>query len=323
MTPAGSAVTMPAMALLPRQFIDGVVAIGQRSEKGDCTWIATGFMFFIQTAESQNKPPAERMVWTYLVTNRHVLDGKNAVVLRFNPSSPGVPEDFDVALLDENGPIWTKHPDPDVDVAVMNVNAAFLVSRNLTLGTIERASGAWTLDEMQTNGVVEGDGVFLVGFPMGLMSPQMQYAIARSGCIARVRDIYDAKKGAFLIDASNFPGNSGGPVFVRPDAAALLGTKHFTHCMLIGVVHSYLPFQDVALSQHTGRPRIIFEENSGLALVDPVDRILETCALERARADQTLPTPSASGVDPGTTEPAAPEVEPGKLAREQSADGKE
>jgi hypothetical protein len=300
------------MALLPRGYIDGVVAIGQRSETGDCRWVATGFIFFVEAVLAQPNPLGQKAYWTYLVTNRHVLEGKDTVVLRFNPSSPGSPEDFDVALLDEHGPLWTKHPDSDVDVAAVNVNAIYLASRNLTLGAIERTHCAWTLEEMQQQGVVEGDGIFLIGFPMGLMSPQMQYAIARVGCVARIRDAYDAKKGAFLIDASNFPGNSGGPVFIRPDAGALLGTKLIGRCMLIGVVHSYLPYLDVARSEQTGRPRIIFEENSGLALVDPVDRIMEVCALERSRADKRPPTPPASNApDVETPEhPTPPGEEP-------------
>lgn len=45
---------------------------------------------------------------------------------------------------------------------------------------------------------------------------------------------------------------------------------------LIGIVKSYIPFQDVAISQQTKRPRVIFEENSGLANVETVDKILET-----------------------------------------------
>lgn len=39
---------------------------------------------------------------------------------------------------------------------------------------------------------------------------------------------------------------------------------------------SYLPYQEIAVSQQTGRPRMIFEENSGLGVVVPCDIINET-----------------------------------------------
>ena len=39
------------------------------------------------------------------------------------------------------------------------------------------------------------------------------------------------------------------------------------------MVSGYIPYQDVAVSQQTGRRRIIFEENSGLGKVVPYDAI--------------------------------------------------
>jgi hypothetical protein len=74
-----------------------------------------------------------------------------------------------------------------------------------------------------------------------------------------------------LIDALVFPGNSGGPVITRPELTSIEGTKRQNNAYLLGVVRAYVPYQDVAISQQTGRPRIAFEENSGLAEVIPMD----------------------------------------------------
>ncbi len=57
---------------------------------------------------------------------------------------------------------------------------------------------------------------------------------------------------------------------------SIQGTKSNMNAGLIGVIKSYIPFQDIAISQQTNRSRIIFEENSGLSLVEPVDYIFET-----------------------------------------------
>jgi hypothetical protein len=46
--------------------------------------------------------------------------------------------------------------------------------------------------------------------------------------------------------------------------------------VLIGVVRGFIPYTDVAVSQQTLRPRVTFEENSGLAEVIPVDQVNET-----------------------------------------------
>lgn len=40
-------------------------------------------------------------------------------------------------------------------------------------------------------------------------------------------------------------------------------------------MQSYETYKDVAISRQTRRPRIVFEENSGLASVIPVDRVNE------------------------------------------------
>jgi S1-C subfamily serine protease len=281
------------MALIARQFIDAVVAIGTRGSDGGPQWMATGFIFFIPM---EPQPSPQKVHRCYLVTNRHVLQDQRAIVLRFNPSTPANPVDFDVELNDQLGPVWAPHPDPDVDVASMGFNVNVLEQQGLNFGYVT-SENAFTLEQMKEAGVFEGDSVYIIGFPMGLNTPAMQYAIVRFGCIARVRDAYDAKRGPFLVDASVFPGNSGGPVFLRPEGAALLGTKAIAASMLVGLVHAYVPYIDAAISQQTGRPRVIFEENSGLARVESVDRILEACAAAQVawdlRTTQQSPSPQS------------------------------
>jgi hypothetical protein len=56
--------------------------------------------------------------------------------------------------------------------------------------------------------------------------------------------------------------------------------------LLIGVVSSFQTYQEVAVRQQTSRPRIIFEENAGLANVVPVDQINVAIA-EAVKAKKT------------------------------------
>ena len=110
---------------------------------------------------------------------------------------------------------------------------------------------------------------------MGLIGEERNYVIARSGGIARVRDALYSSSKDFLIDTFIFPGNSGGPVILRPEAFSIVGTKTITESYLIGIVKGYVPYQDIAYSLQTQRPRVVFEENSGLASVHPIDFILD------------------------------------------------
>jgi hypothetical protein len=118
------------------------------------------------------------------------------------------------------------------------------------------------------------NGVFVLGYPMGLVNQKRQYAISRLGSIARIRDFFSNQSPTILLDAPVFPGNSGGPVVLKPELASFDG-KPYRKPLLIGIVSSYVPYEDVAVSLQTGLPRISFQENSGLTLMVPIDEAHE------------------------------------------------
>src|SRR5207247_3057746 len=103
------------------------------------------------------------------------------------------------------------------------------------------------------------------------------------------------------------PGNSGGPVIIKPEMSAVGETKPIDSASLIGVVAGYVPYADVAISRQTERPRIIFEENSGLAIVYPVDLIQEAISQHEAILNEA---PAAEGGSHGSSnDDGAPGVE--------------
>jgi hypothetical protein len=111
---------------------------------------------------------------------------------------------------------------------------------------------------------------------MNLAGIQRNYVIVREGIVARISEMLEGKSPTFLLDSFVFPGNSGSPVVIKPEFTSIVGTKANPNSYVIGVVHGYRSYSDVAVSQQTHRPRIIFEENSGLAEVIPIDRVDET-----------------------------------------------
>src|SRR5204862_2792094 len=80
-----------------------------------------------------------------------------------------------------------------------------------------------------------------------------------------------------LTDAALFPGNSGGPVIVKPRSDSLAGGRPTDQAYLVGMVRSYLPYEEIAYSLQTAppTPRMVFTENSGLADVIPMDCVKE------------------------------------------------
>ena len=262
------------MALIPPFFLNCVVSIGLRpiQEPAKINWIGTGFIVG-RPLEGVNN---EKQFHTFLVTNKHVLLNQQSIVIRFDSTLGLDAKDYDINLIKGGVSIWTGHKSNNVDVAVINLNPAALQDDGADLQFFQMDEHLLSVNQMRSEGVSEGDGVFILGFPMGIVAPQKKNVIARVGAIARIRDTLEGSESTFLIDANIFPGNSGGPVIIKPEMISIQETKSINKSFLIGIVKSYLPFMDTAISQLTGRPRVIFEENSGLALVESVDSIKET-----------------------------------------------
>ena len=274
-----------ALALVPPWFLDCVVAIGRpviqvQAGVPNRVWIpvASGFLY----GEFQEKlPDGQKSYKVYIVTNRHVVDGLEAegaseISIRFNRKEGGAAKEYDSPFKGPGGQsLWYKHPNPDVDVAVMPINGNVLRQEGIQFEWFRSDENVPNKKELSDFGVTEGDGVFILGFPMRLVGGERNYPIVRQGVVARIRDFLGGNSSEFLIDAFVFPGNSGGPVVLRPESITIEGTKAQGTARLLGVVRSFETYQDIAISQQTKRPRIIFEENSGLATVIPMDYVKE------------------------------------------------
>ena len=86
-----------------------------------------------------------------------------------------------------------------------------------------------------------------------------------------------------MADAQTFPGSSGGPIISRPEHISISGTPNNDRANLIGILSAYIPYRETLYSRQTGRDRMIQEENSGLTIVHPVDRIKEVVEIEWSR----------------------------------------
>jgi S1-C subfamily serine protease len=262
------------MALIHPNSVEAVVAIGTTEEE----WYGTGF-FYASEYKDGGLP--------YLVTNQHIIDSliedeKKKICLKYISYVNDTIYLLDLNLFDkEDNPNFYCHPDKDIDLAVIPVNYK-KIKESMGVRLIGH-NASCKIKEMRDNGISEGDPVFVLGFPMGNLTINKGSVIVRNGSIARIRDVFWGESKSFLIDSFIFPGNSGGPVFLVPQNGAIEGTSTIKQSYLIGVVKEYLAYEDVARSEQTGQPRVIFTENSGLALVHPMDYIEEVINIHKKK----------------------------------------
>jgi hypothetical protein len=273
--------------LVPPFFINSVVALGAMQavvEVGvppHLEWRTAGTGFFYAYLTEDDPDPAKRKYDTFLVAAKHVVQefilDKRTLSVRVNPkdaSSQG--RQFEIANEPQPGSgTWFCHPNPKVDIAAVPVSFDYLKQQGIEPGVIISDQAVADRAKLAELEVTAGDGVFVLGFPMGLSGVQRNYVIVRQGAIARISELLDKVSPTFMLDALVFPGNSGGPVILRPEITSISGTKSQTNAYLIGVVLSYRPYIDTAISIQTKQPRISFWENSGLAEVLPVDAVNE------------------------------------------------
>ncbi len=281
-----AAIFLPILAyaaLVPPFFINSVVALGGMQTVNDVgqsprlEWRTVGTGFFYGHLSQDDPDPLKRKYEIYLVTAKHVVRdfilANRDLSVRVNPkdsSSQG--REFPIANRPQAGSgTWFCHADPTIDVAAVPINPEYLKTQGIEPSFFASDQHAANREKLTKLEVAAGDGIFVLGFPMGLSGVQRNYVIVRQGAIARMTEMLDRIAPTFMIDALVFPGNSGGPVVLKPELAAISGTKSQSTAYLIGLVTGYRPYVDRAISEQTKRPRVTFEENSGLAEVLPID----------------------------------------------------
>lgn len=231
---------------LDQQWLDTVVSIERLPVAGKEVPIGTGFVVL----STRNH--------LILVTAKHVVhdaDGKLLGDLAYRLNRIGGSSQLlkDADLVRTGVGSWFASQQHDVAVRFLPIVQGVSIK-------------AIPLDRFIEEPHVEaGTPLAALGFPMGLRSVDHASPIARRGMVGR------ADSTVVLADLFIFPGNSGGPVLYVPSAIGPMsfGVAFVAHEMLIGMVSSFIPYSEVAVSMQTKRPRVVFEENSGLANLVP------------------------------------------------------
>ena len=269
------------MALIPPAYLNSVVSIGveKKNDKNEPEFksLATGFL--IGKAIGEKNEQGQQSYKLFLVTNRHVFyNNKNKeyvkeILFRFN-TTESKSHHFKVSLLNADGTAtWSMHGNEKVDLAVLPINADAMTEVKIDFYFF-RENDLFFAKDFGTKNISTGDGLFVLGFPMSISGKAKNFVIVRQGIIARV-DEEVLEEGFYYIDASAYPGNSGGPVIVKPEIVSIQGTASNNSAGLIGVISSGETYSDVAVSQQTGEAKVIFTEQTGLVRVVPIECIYE------------------------------------------------
>lgn len=269
------------MSMIPKHYKNAVLAIGTQLPNGRARWFASAFIVGKKVVSDTSRANI------YLITNKHVVDGFDNILLRFNSKDGSGVKDMPCTLRVGKIECFSRHPSESVDIVACKLHGGNVQSvANLSWFDID--DNALTLSQMQSSGVDEGCFVYAIGFPMGLVSDSIKSPIVRLGCISRIEDAFGGiGDSSYYVDAQTFPGNSGGPIVSRPELASVAGTNHNARANLIGILNSYVPYVDSLVSQQTGEIVMVHRENSGLTKVFPVDRIKEVVDIEEHRAQQS------------------------------------
>ncbi|HEY1018925.1 MAG TPA: serine protease [Sediminibacterium sp.] len=260
------------MKILPK-FLNSLVPIGISTPlDSSIFWIGTGFLVIDREKEEQ----------LFVVTNKHVIASQKDVIIRFN-SVAGVIFDFPVNLNDGTKDHWTGHPNAEIDVSIIPIPADIIAKNKLQAEPIELGSECATKQFLIDKGIGEGEDIYVVGYPMSQVDSSNSFPIVRKGIISKIRHCTIQNNKDFTIDALVFPGNSGGPVFLEQLEVNFEEKEITRKKFLIGVVKSYIPYRDHALSAQTQQLRVVFEENSGLAHVELADRVIETVKIYKTK----------------------------------------
>lgn len=257
------------MAIIPQLYKNAVVSIGIKNQNNPTIWIGTGF-FMTRAADEHGKARP------FLITNKHVFKDHNNIVIRMKEQENDNLIEIDVPILAVDGkPNYVLHPQNDIDIAVLPLNGSFITEHHLEFPAFDIDTNAMTSSELRANGVEEGAFIYMLGYTMGLVNQSSALPICRLGCIARISEAQIQEQHNILVDIQNFPGNSGSPIITRPELIFIEGTKNLDRSVLVGIVHSYIPYQETLVNSQTGKTVEIRSENSGLAYVHPVEYIRE------------------------------------------------
>lgn len=154
---------------------------------------------------------------TFIVTNRHLVDGVRRGGLVFTQKRNGQPafgERFQLNIEDFPQ-AWFMHPDPAVDLAIIPMRPLEQAARDQGVELYYQVIDSRLAPDATTLRALDAlEEVLFVGYPSGVWDQVNLMPILRRGTTATPMALDFEGRPEFLIDAAVYPGSSGSPVFV-------------------------------------------------------------------------------------------------------------
>jgi hypothetical protein len=162
-----------------------------------------------------------RGIHSFVVTNRHVVEGVKRGGLVFTQGRNGQPllgQRFQLNI-DDFTAAWFMHPDPEVDLAVIPMRPLEAAARDQGVELYYHAIDSKLVPDAQGWNALDAlEEVLFVGYPSGVWDEVNLMPIMRRGTTATPMMLNFEGRNEFLIDAAVYPGSSGSPVFLyEPD----------------------------------------------------------------------------------------------------------
>ncbi len=228
------------------QIKESIIFLGYIKDGKEPVYSGTGFLIQVNNI-------------FYIVTAKHVVESDFQSMFIFRNSKNFGINFRPISEILQKGLSWKMHANSSVDIAML----PFVMSDQDKVKFIPKE--IFISNESEISELTE---LFFGSYQPGINNLDKQInPIVRKGIVSRTNP-----DKTFYMDGFAFPGNSGSPVFLLPtpikvddNGGVQIGAP--MQVKLAGVIGSYVPYEDVAISQQTGRVKNISTENTGLALV--------------------------------------------------------
>lgn len=215
-----------------------------------------------------------------LVSNKHVFGDLPEIILSQYTATGQTSALMLVSLKDQSGKrLWIGHPDSLTDIAALKVKYFKQIG-----ATKAEVIGVPLNLFANSDELIEGDDVFILGFPLGIRTTTKSYPILRSGVLS-LKPTEDflvlpnntiIGRNIYLVDANILGGNSGSPVFLKPGINRPFikpgDIRKVTQPKLIGIVSAYV---NELLPLVKTESSVYAQGNSGITIVHRAEEILK------------------------------------------------
>jgi hypothetical protein len=190
------------------QIFFSTVRITIPSKSGSGASIGTGFILRTHLNDTKNR------YVLLLISNRHVYgDTSQSIILNFHKKKAdgSIPELGQIVTLKKRQfkGIYIGHPDPDVDLACINISIITYPQHNIFYKSLNTKM----FSDFSEDNLLPGADVWFIGYPENRFDIKHNLPILRRGYIASIPKVDFNDKHQFVIDAQVFQGSSGSPVF--------------------------------------------------------------------------------------------------------------